>query len=370
MRVLITVKKNGWSGETAIIMDLARGLRSRGHDVFLAAKKGSITESRAAEEGLPVTNMVFETGPLHVASQWGDFKRLGRFIKENDIDLVHAHASWDHWVAGFTSRKGPVRVPVVRTKHNLKLIRTHPLNRWLYNGLTDSIIAVSKAVSDHLDLCPIVPSSHVRYVPNGIRTDVFRIEDKDPAAVRASIGVDPEEILVAFISRLSERKNPEGFIEAARLVALSGRPIRFVIAGGGGEEYEAALRKRAEDVPNISFLGHWDDVPALLAAIDIFVLPSHIEPFGLAPLEAMAMYKPVVVSEAEGFRDFIVPDSNGIVLDRNEPSDIAEAVLKLADDAALRKRLGEEGRRTVEADFTSDVMVERTIEVYEGGHNT
>jgi glycosyltransferase involved in cell wall biosynthesis len=364
MNLLITVKKKGWSGETAIILDLARGLRAEGHTIFLAAKRGSASESRALDAGLEVFNVVFETGPLRIVSQWGDFRRLGRLVRERGIQLIHAHASWDHWISGFTAKKALLRVPLVRTKHNLKRIRTHVMNRWLYKELTDALIAPSQAVRRHLCESPAVPTSRIHSIPNGIRADVFDDRDRDAVAIRSSLGVGSGEILVAFSSRLSRRKNPEGFIDAARLLSGSGRPLRFVVAGSADDEYWNELRKRAEGLGRLAFLGHWDDMPGLLAAIDIFVLVSHTEAFGLAPLEAMAMQKPVVVSPAEGFRDFLKPGENGLMLEKNEPGTLAEAILRLADDPELRRRLGEEGRRTVETGFTSEVMVARTIELY------
>ena len=163
-------------------------------------------------------------------------------------------------------------------------------------------------------------------------------------------------MLFAYLSIPIERLN--------RYMCGSGRPLRFVIAGGGGEEYIAELKARAAGLDNLAFLGHWDDVPGLLAASDIFVLTSHTEPFGLAPLEAMSMGKPAIVSPADGFRDFLEHGQNGLMLEKNGPEELAKAILSLADDPELRQRLGEEGRRTVEEGFTADVMAARTIELY------
>jgi len=365
MKVLITVKKRGWSGETAIILDLAVGLDARGHDVFLAVIPGSVSESRAKEHNIRTVNVRFETGPSKLPGQWRDFRELGRFIRDNEIDLIHTHASWDSWIGGFVAKMGPRRIPLVRTKHNLKRIRTHLFNRWLYNGLSDAIIAVSHAVKDHLSTCPIVNPSHVHLVPNGIRADLFRADGRDPGPVREKLGAHPGEVLVAFISRLSKRKNPESLIDAARKLADSGLPLKFIIAGSGSAEYQAKLNARAEGLDNLTFVGHWSDVPELLSAIDIFVLTSHIEPFGLAPLEAMSMQKAVIVSPADGFKDFMRSEGNGIVLERNDADCLAAAITRLAKDPDLRKKMGIEGRKTVETDFTSDVMVDRTIAFYE-----
>jgi len=364
MKILMTVKKNGWSGETAIIMDLALGLHARGHMVCLATKSGSATESRAKKAGVPVINVSFETGLLKTRRQWNDFRFLGKFIKENGIELIHAHASWDNWISGVTSKMGPVKTPLLRTKHNLKYIRTHLMNKWLYNSLTDHIIAPSMAVKEHLCSSPIVDQSKVHYVPNGIRAHVFQIKDQDPAAVRKSMGILKDEIVIAFSSRLSKRKNPEGLIDAARLLKNFDHPLRFVIAGGGAKDYIDSLKERASGLKNISFLGHCDDVPSLLSAIDIFVLTSHTEPCGLAPLEAMSMGKPVIVSQADGFKDFIKPGVNGMMLEKNTPELLAESIVELANDPKLRESLGKEGVNTVNTDFTADIMVDRTIDLY------
>jgi glycosyltransferase involved in cell wall biosynthesis len=365
MKILMTVKKKGWSGESAIILDLAVGLHGRGHEVHLAAKDGSVTGTRARDQGLSVMTVHFETGPLHLASQWADFKKMGRFILENEIDLIHAHASWDNWLGGVVSKKGPRPVPLIRTKHNLKTIRIHFMNRWLYNGLSDWIIAPSNAVKNHLNGCPIVNPSRVHFIPYGIRADLFQSHGGDPASLREKLNISPDELVVAYISRLSRRKNPESVIDAARLLADAPLPLRFILVGGGDGTYQAELEERAEGLANLSFPGHWDDVPGLLSAIDIFVLTSHTEAFGLAPLEAMAMKKPVIVSPAEGFRDFLKQDQNGIMLEKNDAQSLAAAILRLAGDPDLRARMGEEGRKTVEADFTTEVMVDRTIDFYE-----
>jgi glycosyltransferase involved in cell wall biosynthesis len=116
----------------------------------------------------------------------------------------------------------------------------------------------------------------------------------------------------------------------------------------------------------VQFPGYRDDIPAILAAFDLFVFPSHAEAFGVALIEAMATGIPVVSTNCDGVLDIVVDGDSGLFVDPRSPSQIAEALRRLVPDEGLRERLGRQARERVVALFDVEAQTDRIEEVYCG----
>jgi glycosyltransferase involved in cell wall biosynthesis len=377
LNVLLTNKKRGWNGEAAYVVQLALGLTERGHRVVVATRMGSEVEQRLAGAveivDLHLDHARWFTRPRH---QLEDVRAIRAQAIRIGADLLHCNASWDTWLAVLALRDSAL--PRIRTRHNLKRIRTSPANRYLYGRLISDVIAASETIRGALEACPLLRADRIHTVQYGIPLERFDPARCDRAkarrALREEIGAADEELVFAFVSRLSPRKNPRYFLDTARLyLADASNPAaRFLFVGeGAGRE----LRELASGEPRIAFLGMRRDVPEILAGLDAFVLCSTEEPFGMAAVEAMAMECPVVLARRGGFLEMIEDRVSGDFFEipdgavPGEPCQTAsrsllERLRELAREPELRRSWARAARRVAVSQFSATRMVDDTIAVY------
>ncbi|MGB9879805.1 MAG: glycosyltransferase family 4 protein, partial [Anaerolineae bacterium] len=162
------------------------------------------------------------------------------------------------------------------------------------------------------------------------------------------------------------------FLRMAARVRTRVAETWFVIVGGAifdpNDQYLQQLRTLATNLgiaERVVFTGHLADVRPALAAMDVFVHPGDPEPFGLVNIEAMAMGKPVVAFAHGALPEIVLDRDTGLLVPPEDEAALAEAVITLLQDRALRKRMGEAGRARVEAQFTAQRMVETVEKVLE-----
>ncbi len=366
LSVLLTNKKRGWSGETAYIHELAVGCHAQGIPVTVAAREGSVLGDRLRSRGIPVHDMHFDPRSGRPRGWLRDVKILNGVVADRGVNVLHTHASWDTWIACFALRKRTDLVRV-RTKHNVKQIRTHLANRWLYRSLIQWLIAPSANVEAHLRESDIVRKDRIRRIPYGIPLEPFLEAGRDRPGARARLAgeldVPAQDLgfVVAYISRVSSRKNPGALVDAARHLGPDAG-MRVVFVGDGDLE---SLRERADGLDRVHVLGFRPDPETYHAAADAFVLPSSNEAFGLAAVEAMAAGTPVVLADRGGFREMIEDGKTGLFFRVDSAAEgIARALTRLRDDPDLRERLVPAAKAVAVDTFSAVVMVRRTLEFY------
>ena len=188
----------------------------------------------------------------------------------------------------------------------------------------------------------------------------------DRRAVRIGLGFEPEAPLVLFAGRLAQQKRVDDLLKALDLLQHVQPDIRTLIAGDG------PLRDQLEEIAKvyhlgsrIRFLGHREDVPKLLAAADVIVLPSVYEGLPNVILEAMRFRKPVVATAAPGTTEAVIDGQTGLLVPVGDPMRLARAIRDVVRDPVLARRLGETGRAYVESHFRADVMVTQFGDLYE-----
>ena len=363
--LLLTNKSRGWNGEAAMIAELARGLSKRGYRVTLATNPQATIIERLADTGveiLPLT--LLKEKPQIAWTLINDMRRLAKYIREQKVRLVHSNASFDTWTSALAISCYRLGVPLIRTKHNLKRIRTNWTNRWYYGKAINYLIAPSHAVVKDLQGSNIVPNEKINYIPYGIAIDKIEIYKNGKADARKALEIPPDAEVVGYISRLSRRKDPATLIKAALQVVETRPNMRLLVVGGGDKNYRVELEEIAAGSQTVEFWGHRDDVPRILAAIDVFVLPSLTEAFGLAPLEAMLQGVPTIVSDAEGFRDFVEDGRNGMVFPKGDTAALAHAIDRVLSDAELQREIAVAGERTVRERFYAERMVDDVEKLY------
>jgi L-malate glycosyltransferase len=341
-------------GETQV-MALTRELRRRGYRAELICDPAGRLWERARAEGI-------ECHPLRIrnAVDIGAAMRLRAILLAGHFDIVHFHTSRAHAMAPIV--RGCARAAVVTRRMDYAPNRLFA--PFLYGREVDRVIAISNAVADSL-IGAGAPGANISIIPSGVDVDRFRPpSDGERAAARRKFGLDGATIAIGAVGALEERKGHRYLLHAlARGDALSG--ARCFIAGEGSIrpalEAEAARLGVAE---RVTMLGRIDDVRAMLAAMDIFVMPSLKEGLGVAALEAMASGLAVVLSRVGGLAGLIENEKSGLQVEPADAHALAAALERLARDRDLRTRLGARARDVAVAEYSDAVMAERTLEVY------
>lgn len=295
--------------------------------------------------------------------------RLIRLFQRERIDIVHAHGQ-DASILGAAARSLS-SVPLVVTRHVLDEpsadLRQSLRARFALAAArrADAVVAVSSAVADRLAEIANLPRAAIRVIPNGIELERFeRVElTARRAELRRALGFGPDDSLVLVPAVLREGKGHEILIEA--LPALRARvPSARVVFGGGGER-EAALCLQARPHGDaVVFLGPREDIPELLAACDLVVLPSLAEALPTALIEAAAAGRPVVATRVGGTAEVVENGHTGLLVPPNDPNALADAAAILLTNRERARAFGEAAHRHAHERFAVDLQVKRTLALW------
>ncbi|MEX2169349.1 MAG: glycosyltransferase [Pirellulales bacterium] len=220
------------------------------------------------------------------------------------------------------------------------------LNR-LLTPITDAFIAVAGSHGRFLVDVEGLPANKVVVIPNGVDTDRFAPLPDDAGLCR-ELGLLPTAPLVGIVAALRPEKNHEMFIEVARRVRVNLPEARFLIVGDGPQRESLEMLARTLGVDDVvQFLGSRDDVPRILAAMDVFALPSHNEANPVSILEAMSVGKPVVATDVGSVRESVVDGKTGSIVPPSDVLTFAERVLWLLENPLQAREMGAAGRARV-----------------------
>ena len=191
----------------------------------------------------------------------------------------------------------------------------------------------------------------------------------DKKRLRKELKISEDEILIGMTGRFSPGKGHEEFLFAANQLGKRFSNLKFIVVGEasrGEEEYAVSIKQLSKtyDLKNIYFIGFRTDVPDVLAAMDIFVFPSHAEAFGIALIEAMAMEKPSVCSDADGVPDIAVENETSYMFSVRNGNDLTEKLEQLIINKVQRKLLGINARKRVMDKFDLKIITDQTINAY------
>ncbi len=355
MRIVHIDRQRSWTGQISRGYHVGLGLRGLGHDVAFIGHPGSKLVARARDDGFDV----LET-PMRGVRTYPSIIRIGRWLAERKVEILHCHAPRDHLVSVLAAPLGG-RPLVVRTKHNHTRLRSGYFSRLLFDRAA-AVISVSEFVRESL-LEDKIAGEKVVTIHDAVDVERFSPRPKD-SELLAELDIAPDELVVGSVSSLHRRKGIDAILAAfARLrAALPGRKLRCVLTGKNFEQWEP-LAEELGVREHVTFPGFQTDVPRYLSILDVYVLPSRKEALGTSIIEAMAMGLPVVVSRAGGIRESVTEEV-GIALEDPTPEALAEALRGLLEDPERRRSLGAAGRQRAVDLFSVDALVRRTEELY------
>ncbi len=343
-------------GIAAHVYELARALRSLGNDVTIVTFRDAFFAPKEETiDGLHIVRVYLprNTVALYPVFALFEYFTVRRIVREKKIDLLHSHYVFPD---GFVSRLQH-GVPGVATEHTsgflerLERGRMLWLYRWVYARM-DQIIAPSDELAESVSSLGI-PGQKITFVSNGVDTDKFSPE-VPPKTIREQYALAPETRIVLCPRRLEPKNGVKYLVEAVPAVLRECPDTRFFIVGGSYPDQLALLRERADELgisDRIVFAGSVPnaEMASWYTAADVVVLPSLKEATSIAGLEAMACGRPLVGTNVGGIPYLIDDGKTGLLVEPKDPSGLADALVRVLTDDAVRRGMGVSARnRAVE----------------------
>lgn len=351
--VLHTESSDGFGGQEIRIIAESRWLIAHGWRATIVGQPGGRLISEAARANVPVV-------PVRMRGAWDVVALLAlrRHIRVHNVDLVHTHSSVDAWLGGLAARS--LGVPVVRSRHVSIPI---PTRRALVYRLADRVITSGETVASIV--CGAgVPAERITAIGAGLDTTRFH-PGVSGAGVRAELGLAGPA--VGLVANIRGSKGHAFFLDAARLVLAERPDARFVIVGDGigFDDVRRRVKELALD-SHVVMTGFRRDVPEVMAALDVLVLPSiKSEATSQVIPQALAVGTPVVGTTVGGTPELVRDGETGRLVPPADAPALAAAILDLLRDPARARTMARRGQARVLAEHSIDATMARTLAVYE-----
>jgi len=351
--ILHTEASLGLGGQEIRILSEVRWLLDHGWGALIAGQPGSrlLTEARAA--GLPAVDVAMPS-----AARLRAVLGLRALIRARSVSLVHTHSSVDSWLGAIAARS--LGLPVVRSRHvTIPILKRRALvyrlaHRIITSG--DGVRAMVRAAG--------VPDDRIVAISAGLDTARFHPKVSG-AGVRAELGLTAE--VVGLVANIRGSKGHQYFLEAALRILREAPGTRFLIVGDGVGFDD--VRRRVHELglaASVTMTGFRRDIPEVLAALDVLVLPSiRSEATPQVIPQALAVGTPVVATAVGGIPEIVRDGETGRLVPPADPDALAEAILDLLRDRGRARALAAAGAALVRARFTAATTMAATTAVYE-----
>lgn len=349
-------------GAEVLLRDLTAGLVQRGYRVSVGySTPGPLVEELRAN-GIKLTRLprLARVDPLLMLG-------MLRLINSDPPQVVHTHLFKSDFHGRLAARLAGVPV-VISTLHNAdRWAEKWPLGV-LYGGsarFADQLIAVSEEVRQYHLQKTAVSAEKLMVINNGVDVGRFNITAAVRQQLRAEFKISTESVLFGVIGRLKPQKDHNTFLDAAALILREVPSARFLVIGDG--PLRAELEQRAAVLgllPALIFTGLRNDIPQLLAALDVLIFSSLWEGLPVTLLEAMAAVKPVVATAVNGIAGVAIEDVTALLVNVADPAALSAACVRLARDPGLRLRLGQAGFRRVSEFYSLETMINQISSLY------
>jgi glycosyltransferase involved in cell wall biosynthesis len=348
-------------------LELSRFLVQGGHRSLVVSQGGPMVEKLLKEGGRHLRmSYIGEKSPRCLLHLWP----LRRLFQQREYPIVHLRSRLPAWVAYLAWKSLPVcrRPGLVTTFHGFYSINAY--SAIMTKG--QRVIAISRAVADHIQQYYGTPRSRIRLIYRGIDPDVFhpsRVGPERVARLRRKWGLDGREPMIMLPGRVTRLKGHAVFIRA--LAHIRNIPWRAVCLGVF--DYRSSFFQELNCLidalglrDRVQFAGHEDDMPAAYAAADLIISASTDKPeaFGRVAIEAQAMARPVIASAHGGSLETVLDGRTGWLFEPGDADGLARAIRKALARPDLTGELGRNGFRRVHDRFTTWKMCQATLDLY------
>lgn len=366
IKVLECIRQGQIGGGESHLLSLVENLdKTQFEPVVLSFTDGPMID-RLKQINIPV-EVIHSTKPFDVR-KW---KTVRKFIRKQNVDLIHAHGTRANSNVLWAAKS--LGIPVIYTVHgwsfhpdqNSLVRKIRILGEKYLSSKSDLNISVSSSNQQTGQNC--IPSFSSVVINNGIDLQKFN-PDKIYKNIRAELNIAGDVILILFIARFTSHKQPLSLIKAFAGALFHNPQMHLLMVGDGDEKHQAIqLINELEIKDKVTLEAFRQDVPDVLAAADIFVLPSLWEGLPIGLLEAMAMGKAIIASNVDGTSEIIKDGENGLLVDtRNLIPNLIKALAELSQSKTRRKQLEQNAIGTVNEHFNAVHMTRQIETVYKG----
>lgn len=361
LHILHSEAAPGWGGQEIRVFQECQLLLERGHRVSIVCPPDSPLGKKFGQFSHPQLNFfpLVMKRPFSLLTLFS----LTKIIKNSRPDILHSHSSIDSWQVAMAGTL--LGVPIIRSRHVMIPIRNHIFNRWLYATAPRRILVsgkgIAEMVADHVE----VSAEKIISIPAGVdfrRFDFQVSGDK----VRAELGVRPGQPLIGKVAVIRSWKGYNYFVDAVPLVLEKIPDARFVIVGDG-PGYETIRSKiKNQGLEKVIFmLGHREDIPEIMAALDVHCVASFAAEGTTQVIpQAFAMKTPVVSTRMASIPPILGDGEWGILVEPKNPQDMASGIMKLLNDPELAQCMVKKAYTFCKNELSIDTMMDRTIAVY------
>ena len=359
MRILFANNNRSaaYGGVERWMIDAAVGLGSRGHTCVLLGRPAMPWMAAAERAGLRVRGDVRGAWIQRVL-------RVRAAVRAERPDLVVVKGKKLARMAAWARATGAGGRVVLFFGLTHELDGRRWIDRFTWRGV-DAGIVLAHGAARWYAAGGFGPMEKLRVLWKGVDLARFDAAAANAAAVRATLGLAPDTLAVGTVGRLAWQKGIDTLIEAVRLLRPSLPGARFFVIGEGREREAIAAAAAAPDLEGaVTLLGQREDVPELLAAMDLVVQSSRQEVMAQSTLEAMAVGRAIVSTATMGADEAIEDGVSGVLVPVDDPAALARAVEALAGDAWRRGALGQAARARIVEHFTSAKMLDRCEAIF------
>ncbi|AEE67581.1 transferase [Bordetella pertussis] len=354
LRIVHSEAATSFGGQEGRIFKEMTAMRERGHHMEAICQPQAQLARRLAEASFTVHTLEMD-GPRNYLRGVLSLRRL---LRQGRYDVLNTHSRRDTVIAAAAGRLAGTPL-IVRTRH----LSNRVGSLWSYTGLPHRVTTVSDHVRQHL-IERGVPAGHIATV----YSPIVLPPPIEHSTLRGELGLAADDIVVGCVAVMRATKGHRELIDAMRPLMAERANLHLVFVGGGSPMFEQTQAYVAELglQARIHLMGTRNDVPNLLAGFDLFALATRQEASGTVYVEAEACGLPVVGTDVGGVSEMMRDGETGILVPVDDPAALGAALRRLIDDRALRRRMGEAGRRMVrdEKVFAPERLAERTEAIY------
>lgn len=370
MRVLHFLSDWKWTGPAEPVVRLCRALRDRGVEIEFLCKgrpqgrSGGVIEKAADMNPMTPLRLRDFTHPLAYLL---DIRDLAPLLDEAKIDIVHTHMTHDHAIGSRAARRSARRPIVVRTNHTGVPLQSGYWTRHMVRGHTDGMIEISRRAFDADGQTFGLSPEQMILVEGSVNLSRF-FPGASKQNARPGLRLASDDIVVGMVARIQRHRRFHVFLKAMKIATERNPALRGLIVGRGTHRERIAVRpaRRMGLSERVIFAGYrTDDYVSVLDAIDmlVFLVPGS-DGSCRAVREAMAMGKPIIAARRGLLPELVEDGVCGLVVD-DSPENLASAILRLAEDADLRKHLGAAAARKAAEKFGIDQQAEAVLGFYQ-----
>ena len=334
-------------------MDVMHGLQRRGHEVTLVCRPGTVLEQNAKSEGfevMPVT-MRSDFDPLVI---W----RLIRLLRQRRIQILCTNMDKELRFGGVAAKLagGVTVIPSREVDYPLKNKLRY---RFTYNFLADYVLANSFSTKRTLlQEAPWLNPNRIAVVYKGIDPEPYLERPEESASLRRELGIPLEAPVIGFVGQIIERKGIPDLVQCIPPVVQQVPQAKFLFVGEGAlKEFLLSKTRELGVAEHVVYAGFRQDIPVVMKALTVLVLPSIVEGFGYVLIEAMAAGKPVVATNVSSIPEIVRHNESGLLVEIHNQQQLAAALVALLQNEGMAKGMGQKGREIVLENFTLERMI-------------